>query len=97
MRIIRHPKLSEDIRVVAMHYAEISERILLAFWNELDAAISSVENNPGSHHLDFCGLRRANLKRFPYHLLYDFENDSIFMIVFRHNKGHPGFGIERKT
>lgn len=96
MRIIRHPKLAEDIRDVAMHYAEISEKILSSFWNELESIIASIEKNPRSHHYDSCGLRRANLRRFPYHLLYDIEEDAVFMVVFRHDRRHPDFGIERK-
>jgi hypothetical protein len=36
------------------------------------------------------------MKRFPYHLLYVVEDDTIFMVVFRHDKRHPSFGIKRK-
>jgi len=39
MHVIRHPKLADDIRDTAMHYAEISERVFSSFWNELDAVI----------------------------------------------------------
>jgi plasmid stabilization system protein ParE len=96
MQVIRHPKLADDIRDAAMHYAEISDRVLSAFWQELESVIASIERNPRSHHYDSCGIRRANLRRFPYHLLYDIEEDTIFMVVFRHDKRHPSFGIKRK-
>jgi plasmid stabilization system protein ParE len=96
MRIIRHPKLAEDIRDAAMHYAEISERVLSSFWNELEAVITSIERNPRSYHYDPSGLRRANLRRFPYHLLYEVGDDTVFMVVFRHDKRHPSFGTKRK-
>ena len=56
-----------------MHYAEISERVSSSFWNELDAVLESIERNPRSHHYDSCGLRRAKMKRFPYHLLHEIE------------------------
>jgi plasmid stabilization system protein ParE len=96
MDIIRHPKLAEDIRDAAMHYAEISERVLSSFWNELEAAVAAIEKNPRSHHYDSCGLRRANLRRFPYHMLYDIEDDTLCILVFRHDRRHPDFGIGRK-
>lgn len=96
MQIVRHPKLAADIRKAAGHYAEISERVLSSFWDELELTIVSIEKNPRSYHYDSCGLRRANLNRFPYHLLYDIENDTILMVVFRHDRRHPTFGIERK-
>lgn len=95
MQIILHPKLAEDIRDVAMHYAEISERVLSAFWNELDSVLVSIERNPRSNHFDSCGLRRANFRKFPYHLLYDVEGDAIFLVVLRHDKRHLKYGIER--
>jgi plasmid stabilization system protein ParE len=96
MHVIRHPKLAEDIRDAAMHYADISERVFSAFWIELETVIESIERNPRSHHYDTSGLRRANMKRFPYHLLYDVEDDTIFMVVFRHDRRHPSFGIKRR-
>lgn len=41
MHVIRHPKLADDIRDAAMHYADISERIFSSFWIELDAVIDA--------------------------------------------------------
>ena len=96
MHVIRHPKLAKDIRDAAMHYADISERVFSAFWIELETVTESIERNPRSHHYDPCGLRRANMRRFPYHLLYDVEDDTIFMVVFRHDRRHPSFGIKRR-
>jgi hypothetical protein len=77
MQTIRHPKLAGDIRDAAMHYAEISERLLSAFWSELDWILASVERNPRSHHYDSCGLRRANFRKFPYHLLYEADDETL--------------------
>ncbi len=48
MKIIRHAKLASDIRGIAMHYAEISERVLEGFWRDLDASLLSIEKNPSS-------------------------------------------------
>ena len=61
MHVVRHPKLADDIRDAAMHYAQISERVFSSFWNELEEVIESIERNPRSHHHDPCGLRRANI------------------------------------
>lgn len=95
MEMTRHPKLAEDIRNAAVHYAEISDGVLSAFWRELDAVFFSIENNPRIHHFDSCGLRRANFRKFPYHVLYDVDENSIFLVVLRHDKRHPDYGIDR--
>lgn len=35
------------------------------------------------------------MKRFPYHLLYEVNDDTIFMVVFRHDRRHPSYGTKR--
>lgn len=95
MQIVRHPQLAEDIREVASHYAGISERVLSAFWSELDLVLDSVRRNPRSNHFDSCGLRRANFRKFPYHLLYEVDDEAIFLVVLRHDRRHPDHGIGR--
>ncbi len=97
MTVIRHPKLADDIRKVATHYEGISAKLVTSFWNELESAIHSIEENPRIHHFDSSGLRRANLKRFPYHLLYEIEDDTLFLLVLRHDKRAPQYGTGRKN
>lgn len=96
MHIIRHPKLAADIREASVHYAGISARVLSSFWGELEAIVTSIEKNPRSHHYDTCGLRRANMKRFPYHILYEVEDNAVLMVVFRHDMRHPSYGTRRE-
>ena len=97
MHVIRHPALAKDIREAAKHYGEISPRVLSAFWGELDFVLASILRNPRSHHFDSCGLRRANFRKYPYHLLYAVEGDVLFLVVLRHDRRHPTYGIERRS
>jgi len=97
MPIVRHPKLADDIRNAAAHYADISEPILSAFWRDLDWVLASVVKNPQCHHFDSCGLRRANFRRFPYHLLYEINEDAVFLVVCRHHRRQPNHGVERRS
>jgi len=95
MRIVRHPELAADIQETAGHYADISERVLNAFWRELDFVLESIKKNPRRHHCASCGLRRVNFKKYPYHILFDIEDDQILLLVLRHDQRHPDYGIER--
>ena len=95
MRIVRHPGLADDIKEAAMHYADISERVLDVFWKELDCVLASIQKNPRSHHFASCGLRRANFKRYPYHILYEVTDDQVLLLVLRHDRRHPDYGLER--
>ena len=38
---------------------------------------------------------RANLKRFPYHFLFKELPDGIRVMLVRHHRRHPDFGVER--
>lgn len=97
MQIVRHPELADDIGAIAEHYANVSDRVMDSFWVELDLILASIERNPRSHHFDACGLRRAGFRRFPYHLLYDIDGDTIFLVVLRHDRRSPSFGIDRTS
>jgi len=94
MKTVRHPDLAGDIKEVAEHYADISERVLDVFWQELDFVLDSIKKNPRRHHFASCGLRRANFKRYPYHVLYDVNNNQILLLVLRHDRRHPDYGLE---
>ncbi len=96
MQVIRHPKLAADIRDITVHYADVSEGVLSEFWTELDLILTSIERNPRSHHFDASGLRRANFQRFPYHLLYQVDEENIFLVVLRHDRRKPSFGLGRR-
>jgi plasmid stabilization system protein ParE len=97
MQLIRHPALASDIREIALRYAETSERVLESFWTELDIVLTSIERNPHGHHFDSGGLRRANLRKFPYHLLYEISDDRVLLVVLRHDRREPDFGLNRSS
>ena len=52
--------------------------------------------DPARHHPAGRGFRRANLPRFPYHVLYEIHAESLRIMHVRHNKRHPDYGMERK-
>lgn len=96
MRTVRfHPKVQQDIDDALLYYDNISESLADGFWCELQKAFQLIERYPERYHFDKCGLRRFNLKRFPYHLLYLILPDRIRIQVIRHNQRHPRYGRGR--
>jgi len=77
------------------HYGAISDGLAEEFWEELQASFSAIQRAPEAHHFDPSGLRRSNLKRFPYNILYVIKIDRIRVQVVRHNSSRPGFGVRR--
>ena len=96
MTVVYHPAVQRDVGVVLRHYDRISPRLGDAFWDELMTWIEAARIAPERFHLADRGLRRVNLKRFPYHILYREMAGGIQMIVVRHHRRHPNYGVQRR-
>jgi plasmid stabilization system protein ParE len=96
MMVTYHPSVQRDVNRILGYYHNISGRLADEFWDELLKCIAAAGKNPEHFHFTEAGLRRANLKKFPYHFLFRTLNDKIRITVVRHNKRHPGHATERK-
>ena len=96
MRLAYHPLVQREVSKILRHYDRISKPLGDAFWAELTRLIELVSAKPERFHFADRGLRRANLRRFPYHLLFREKVDGIRVIVLRHNKRHPNYGTARE-
>jgi len=76
------------------YYRRISERLSDEFRDELRTTITRIAENPEASH-ESHGFRRANLKRFPYHVLYEISAARVRVMLVRHNKRNPQYGILR--
>jgi plasmid stabilization system protein ParE len=94
--LILHPRAVKDAREIAAKYEAISERLVERFWAELDEAIDRIESHPELHHYDPSGRRRSNLKKFPYHILFEERLECNRIVVIRHHHRHPGYGLRRQ-
>ena len=95
MDVIYHPLVRRDVAQALKYYHAISPHLADEFHAEVRVLINKAAENPFRFHLTDRGFRRANLPRFPYHLLYEIRDDSLRVMIVRHNKKHPQFGLER--
>jgi len=91
-----HPSVQQDIDAAIRHYGSISDALANDFWRELSIALEKIQVNPERHHFDVSNLRRCNLKRFPYNILYLVKPDRIRVQVVRHNLRNPSCGVRRR-
>ncbi|MCB1231942.1 MAG: type II toxin-antitoxin system RelE/ParE family toxin [Verrucomicrobiae bacterium] len=94
--VIYHPRVPSEVRDATAYYEAISPRLGDGFWEELTEAIERARAFPELHHFDPSGLRRCNLKRFPYHFLFQNFADYIRIVVVRHNRRNPNYGLRRR-
>jgi plasmid stabilization system protein ParE len=95
--VIFHSLIQRDVTGILRYYSEeagdhLADRFYDAFMNTVDRALDSPKH---FHPLnDF--IRRATIKDFPYHFLYRETSYGIRVLVLRHHKRHPSFGMRRK-
>ena len=97
MGLIFHRLVQKDVRAVLRYYEEEGGAPLAdRFFSELDTLVGEVAREPRRFHPAPHGLRRANMATFPYHLLFREVSSGVRVLVLRHHKRHPRFGIMRK-
>jgi hypothetical protein len=94
---IFHRRIQKDIRSALVFYddeggAKLGDR----FFSEAEQATMEVVKNPEGFHFVASGLRRASLKSFPYHFVFEVVEGEIRFLVLRHDKRHPDFGLRRR-
>ena len=77
------------------YYHGISQRLANEFEEELRETVRKATSNPFRSHIVDRGFRRVNLDRFPYHILYEIKGELLRVMIVRHNKRHPNFGLRR--
>lgn len=95
MKLAYHPLVQRDVNGILKHYDKISPRLGDEFWAELMRLVELVTVKPGRFRMTDRGLRRANMRRFPYHVLFRDSPFGIRMIVVRHDRRHPSYGTRR--
>lgn len=97
MPLIYHRDVQRDVSAVVAYYDEVGGPILGdAFFEEFMAYVALVMENPNRFHPIEGDLRRANLPRFPYHILYRIHGDTVRILVLRHHHRDPSHGSSRR-
>lgn len=96
MRIEYRPSVRQDVTEATRRYKAVSQKLANDFKAELRRVIAMVSANPNRFHSVRPGFHRANLKRFPYHLIYREITEGIRVTLVRHHRWHPDTGMERQ-
>ncbi len=91
-----HPLVRRDVREILSHYDGRSDTAGDRFFGELEAATEAIKGDPLRFRLIDVHRRRFNLKQFPYHLLHEMEGGEIYLLVVRHHRRDPKYGLRRK-
>ena len=95
MMVEYHPAVQRDVEGALQRYRSVSELLCGEFKAELRRAITNAATNPKRFHTIKPGVHRVNLKRFPYHFIYQEIENGIRVILVKHNRRHPELGMGR--
>jgi plasmid stabilization system protein ParE len=96
VEVTYHPLVKRDLLQALRYYGGISPGLADEFDDEVRTTIVQAVGNPLRFHLADRGFRRANLRRFPYHILYEVRDQNLRVMHIRHNKRHPDSGMTRE-
>jgi plasmid stabilization system protein ParE len=85
------------VEAIMGYYAQNSGLKLAArFMEELLCGVDLVTHSPLMYVAQKNGMRRANLRKFPYNILFFVTDAEIRIQVVRHHSRHPSYGLGRK-
>jgi plasmid stabilization system protein ParE len=97
MKIEYHPLTVSDLNQAVAFYNRQHPGLGEEFRSEVHAAIARVRSNPGLFPPIEHGIRRCFVHHFPFAVLYRLIGETtVRVLVIRHHRRHPGFGIERR-
>jgi plasmid stabilization system protein ParE len=92
-----HPLTAPDLNNAATYYNRQRPGLGDEFRSEVYATIDRIRSNPYQFPVVEHGIRRGFVRRFPYSVLFRTVNDdTIRVLVIRHHRRHPSFGLTRR-
>lgn len=91
------PLTASELNRSATYYNRQCPGLGDEFRSEIYAAIDRVRSNPYQFPIVERDIRRGFVHRFPYSVLFRLVNDeTIRVLVIRHHRRHPSFGLTRR-
>ena len=95
MRVITHPKADQELEEAVFYYEISSPGFGDRFLNEFTKTISRIVEAPERWRIIQGNVRKLNLKRFPYAVVYETRQESIYVIAVMHLRRQPFYWINR--
>lgn len=91
MRLELHRRIASDVMQVMEYYEAVAGQELAAdFYSELRYFFEKAVEFPLAYRVREHGLRRVDLKRFPFHFLFrTIPPDTVRILVIRHHRRRP--------
>ena len=96
MNVRYHRSVRADLESAITYYEQQAPHLGVEFLKEFEAAVSRILETPTRFPLISKDKRRVRLKRFPYVAVFRHDGSQIRVLLVKHQKRHPDFGMGRR-
>ena len=97
MKLHFHRAVQTDLRLALEYFdREGGTKLGDRFFAEVQATKGRIAVRPTGFGFFKDDIRRAKLRVFRYHFLFRIVRDEVRVLVLRHNRRHPEFGLSRR-
>lgn len=95
MQVIFSVEARQELEEAEQYYDRQLPGLGGRFHVEVKSALQLVRAWPLSCPIELDAIRRLNLSRFPYKLLYSVESDHIYIVALSHQHQAPNYWVDR--
>lgn len=95
-KVIIRPEAENDLNEACSWYKEKKAGLEHDFLMQIDTGLKLIAENPNIHPFEYKGTRKHLVKRFPYEIIYFFENEQIIVLAVLHGRRNPALIGKRK-
>ena len=90
-----HPDVAKEIKYSYQWYQNQADGLGQDYLSELESSFQTIRELPNTWPKFEMGFRRFLLSKFPFSVIYKFNENTIFVVAVMHNSRKPGYWSER--
>jgi plasmid stabilization system protein ParE len=90
-----HPHAQRELDDAADYYDSIDLELGDDFLEEIEGCISRILMFPLAWPTLYGSVRQCRPHRFPYSLIYDLEDEQVFILAVMHQSREPNYWVDR--
>ena len=95
MNIRLTPEAELDVIEIEAYYLKLSPYLAQHFFEELMDHLDLISGSPNAGIKIRKGFRRFQMSKFPYSIIYEFDQDGVIVVHIVHDKRHPKTKLKR--
>ncbi len=95
MKVLFHPEASEEFYAAVSHYAAIEPSLGEDFAAKVEEGVALAMAFPSMWKAMRRGIRRVLIRRFPYGVVYAYDEEVFYILAVMHLHAKPGYWRNR--